>query len=131
MTRGQSSFRQSGDLSAMVWMDKKPVTLLSTLATPNEIVSVKRKKKDGSAVEVACPKAVKVYNEFMSGVDKGDQQRGYYKVRCKSRKKKYSPSSIIVSKDNLKHFRLQLANVTGFGKTRLKKDENYFSYDQI
>ena len=130
MTRGQSSFRQSGDLSAMVWMDKKPVTLLSTLATPNEIVSVKRKKKDGSAVEVACPKAVKVYNEFMSGVDKGDQQRGYYKVRCKSRKNykyifyfifdtcitnsyilsKYSPSSIIVSKDNLKHFRLQLAN---------------------
>lgn len=86
MTHGQSTFRQCGDLVATIWMDKKPVTLLSTLASPSEITSVQRRRKDGSAIEVTCPKPVKLYNQYMSGVDKGDQQRGYYKVRCKSKK---------------------------------------------
>ena len=65
----------------------------------------------------------------MSGVDKGDQLRKYYRVRSKSRKNykyifwfifdtsivnayilsKYSPSTVIASKENLKHFRLKLA----------------------
>ena len=130
LTRGEYVFCQSNDLVALVWKDKKPVTFLSTLASPVEVTSVRRRKKDGSELDVSCPKAVKLYNEFMSGVDKGDQQRGYYRVRCKSRKNykyifyfifdtcitnahilsKYSPSTIIPSKDNMKHFRLQLAS---------------------
>ena len=86
LTRGEYSFRQCNNLVALVWKDKKPVTFLSTLASPNELTSVQRKKKDGSAIEVSCPVAVKLYNTHMSGVDKGDQQRGYYRVGCRSRK---------------------------------------------
>ena len=52
------------------------MTLVSTLATPNDVVSVQRRKKDGTAIQVSCPKAVRLYNTFMSGVDRGDQQRG-------------------------------------------------------
>ena len=48
--------------------------------------TVLRKRKDGSWIPVPCPEAVIFYNEFMGGVDRGDQLRGYYSCRTKSRK---------------------------------------------
>ena len=48
--------------------------------------SVQRKQKDGSRVEVPCPASIISYKKFMGGVDRGDQLRGYYRCRSKSRK---------------------------------------------
>ena len=60
------------------------MSCLSTTVSPAE-VTVRRRQKDGSRVEVPCPLAIRIY-EFMAGVDKNDQLRGYYSVRTKSRK---------------------------------------------
>lgn len=130
MNRGEHRFRQSDNLVATVWKDSKPVTMLSTLCSPDDIVTVDRRQRDGSILTVYCPLAIKLYNLYMGGVDKGDQMRGYYPVRLKSIKSykyifwflfdmcitnayilsKYSPSTVCSSKYNLKNFRLKLAD---------------------
>ena len=81
---GKYRLRQEGNLVASIWNDSKPVTKLSTLADPVEHTTVMRKQKDGRSIIITCHQAVKIYNQFMGGVDKGDQLRGYYKVRLKS-----------------------------------------------
>ena len=58
---------------------------MSTTSQPSAVVTVLR-KQDGSRVPVSCPQAIISYNEFMGGVDRGDQLRGYYSCRTKSRK---------------------------------------------
>ena len=59
---------------------------MSTNCQPSESGTVQRKQKDGSSVEVPCPECIILYNKFMGGVDRGDQLRGYYRCRSKSRK---------------------------------------------
>jgi hypothetical protein len=86
LERGEHAFCQRGDLVASVWMDKKPVHLLSTLAQADVTHTAQRKQKDGSRLSVQCPDAVVLYNQYMAGVDKGDQLRQYYRVRTKCRK---------------------------------------------
>ena len=68
---------------ASVWMDKKPVTMLSTLAQADATHTAQRRQRDGLRVSVQCPDAVVLYNQYMAGVDKGDQYRQYYRVRTK------------------------------------------------
>ena len=94
MSGGEYRLRQQGNLAASIWKDSKPVTMLSTLADPVEHTTLMRKQKDGTSINITCHQAGKVYNQFMGGVDKGDQLRGgvdkgdqlrgYYKVRLKS-----------------------------------------------
>lgn len=50
------------------------------------IATVKRKKGDGSKIDVTCPQSIIGYNALMGGVDLGDQYRKYYEVRTKSHK---------------------------------------------
>ena len=66
---------------ASVWMDNKPVTMLSTLAQADVTHTIQRKEKDGSRISVQCSDAA-----VQPGVDKGDQLRQYYRVRMKCRK---------------------------------------------
>ena len=62
------------------------VKAMSTAHDPTESIIVLRRLKDGTRVPVHCPVMIRDYNEKMGGVDKGDQSRGYYKLRAKCRK---------------------------------------------
>ena len=86
LERGENLFCQRGNLVASVWMDKKPVNMLSTLAQADVTRTAQRKQKDGSRISVQCTDAVVLYNKYMAGVDKGDQMRQYYRVRTKCTK---------------------------------------------
>ena len=86
LNRGESVIVQSGDIVITLWQDTKPVLCISNNAQPTETVIVSRKRKDGSKIEITCPKALKMYNTYMGGVDLNDQLRKYYNFNFKSRK---------------------------------------------
>ena len=77
---------QKGQVSATVWMDKKPVTVMSSSTQPGGVGEVLRMQKDGTRAVMPCPASIVTYKQYMSGVDTGDQLRGYYSCRTKSRK---------------------------------------------
>ena len=101
--------------------------VMTSNCQPAGVGTVLRKRQDGSRIPVTCPESIINYNEFMGGVDRGDQLRGYYSCRSKSRKfYKYVyvflfdvavTNAYILAKDyhtscpfaNIKRFRLQLA----------------------
>ena len=83
LERGCHDFRQRGKLSAIIWQDKRQVSVLSTLTTPDETLPIRRKERDGTATTLPCPTAITTYNKYMAGVDKGDQLRRYYRLRLK------------------------------------------------
>ena len=62
---------QQGNLYVALLQDTKTVYCLSSNMSPAE-VTVHRCQKIGSRVEVPCPLAIRIYNEFMAGVDKND-----------------------------------------------------------
>ena len=55
--------------------------MIYTNSDPRSVTSIFRKQNDGSKEEVECPLALKSYNKYMGGVDRGDQLRGYYRCR--------------------------------------------------
>jgi hypothetical protein len=84
LKRGESKFAIRGTVAATKWQDNKPVSLLSTAHRPTDMTTVQRKNKDGSTIELQCPRVVKVYNEIMGGVDRFDQLRERYAVGRRS-----------------------------------------------
>ena len=60
--------------------------VMSTVCQPDESGTVLRRLQDGSRAPISCPESIIRYNKFMGGVDRGDQLRGYYSCRTKSRK---------------------------------------------
>ncbi len=113
-----------------VWKDKKPVNLMSSNCPPTGDTQVRRKQKDESVQLFPCPPSLVAYNQFMAGVDKADQLRGYYKVRYKSRKfykyifwflfdtcvvntfvlmRNFRPAADNTPKETLKYFCIRLA----------------------
>ena len=69
---------------ASVWMDKKPVTLLPTIAHADITHTAKRRVRDRSRISVQCPDAVVLYNWYMVSADKGGQYQQYYRTKTKS-----------------------------------------------
>ena len=47
---------------ALLWRDKRVVTLLSTNAQPQESDTVQRREGDGTRRSVTCPAAMALYN---------------------------------------------------------------------
>ena len=84
--RGDREVRQDGNIVVTVWQDTRPVTFISSGHNPACTTPVRRKKIDGSTVEVECPECTVAYNKYMGRVDRGDQYHKYYHVRMKSRK---------------------------------------------
>ena len=101
--------------------------MMSTNCQPSDAGHVLRRQLDGTRIPVPCPESIISYNKYMGGVDRGDQLRGYYSCRAKSRKfykyiftflldvaitnafilmKHYTRSSTFA---NIKAFRIQLA----------------------
>ena len=64
---GEAQFRQSDSLTAVVWQDKRPVHVISTLTQPGAIESVLRRQRDGSRTQVTCPSAIATYVKHMGG----------------------------------------------------------------
>ena len=69
-----------------MWRDHKLVYAMSTNAEPQGDMHVQRRERDGSTISLWCPPTIVAYNKFMGGVDRSDQLRNYYRVRCKTRK---------------------------------------------
>ncbi|KAK3108149.1 hypothetical protein FSP39_002030 [Pinctada imbricata] len=77
---------QKGDMVATAWHDKRTVTLLSTNVDPTDTTEVQRKQKDGTIINVPCPRVLKIYTQFMNGVDRADQLRSTYSICRKASK---------------------------------------------
>ena len=97
-----------------------------TNTQPSSKSSVLQRQKDATRTPVSCPESILLYNMYMGGVDRGDQLRGYYSCRTKSRKfysyvflydmaitnayilqKNFCPVNV---HKNIKQFRLQLVH---------------------
>lgn len=84
LQRGEFMYETKGKISAVKWMDRKPVTMLSTAHDPRKTTTVLRKNKDGTRVDVPCPVVVAEYNSSMGGVDRFDQMRECYAIGRRS-----------------------------------------------
>jgi hypothetical protein len=62
-------------VAAIKWQDNKPVTVLSTYHNPKQVISVKRKNRDGTSLIIPSPAAVADYNSVMGGADPFDHRR--------------------------------------------------------
>ena len=81
---------QKGQVSVVAWMEKKgrkPVVIASTTTSPTSSpVTVSRRKNDGTAMDVPCPRSVKEYNENMGGVDRSNALRVEYHMARMTRR---------------------------------------------
>ena len=84
LERGQHLYKTKGQLAAIKWQDKRPVTMLSTGFDPTETMQIQRTNKDGTKSMFSCPIAVARYNAIMGGVDRFDQLRGCYAIGRRS-----------------------------------------------
>ena len=81
--RGHTKSLMVGNVECFAWQDKKQINFLNTITDPQQKTTVKRKKKDGSSINVECPESVKLYNANIGGVDNADAKRKVYSCsRC-------------------------------------------------
>ena len=67
------------DCTIIKWMDKRPVTVLTTMHEARLVPQTRRTRHSASGQEVVNkPIAIVDYNKFMGGVDKSDQLLSCY-----------------------------------------------------
>ena len=71
-------------IHCFVWLDSKPVFFVDTLFGCSTWATVPRGLSDGTLTRIACPQAVKAYNENMGGVDLAGQMHMFYTCTHKS-----------------------------------------------
>lgn len=84
MKRGEFQFAMKKRIAAVKWMDRKGVNFLSSIHSPRQTTTVRRRLRNGSQVNVHCPKVVETYNKFMGGVDRFDQLQERYRIGRRS-----------------------------------------------
>ena len=72
-----------------LWKDWKLVGFVDTFCSDTDHTTVTCKLGDGSRIAVNCPTSVKLYNQYMGGVDLADQLRNTYTCSRKSAHKWY------------------------------------------
>ena len=66
-------------LMALKWQDKRPVVMLTTVHDDSVVTKQRRTRAvQGGTEEVHKPLGVERYNQFMAGVDIGEQLLSYY-----------------------------------------------------
>ena len=84
--RGHYDYRSSGPLLACVWRDKRMIHFLTTIhvaepsSEPNTVRRITIQDDRVMYQLIVCPPCVPDYQQFMRGVDVGDQMMGYYQV---------------------------------------------------
>ena len=79
MKKGEVKERDIREGKVIQWMDKRPVTLLTTFHDSSSIQTTRRTRHAENGQEVVSkPAAIAEYNKFMGGVDKSDQFLSYY-----------------------------------------------------
>jgi hypothetical protein len=84
--QGESEFWTCNNLVATIWQDRRPVHLLSTCSKATGPDTVRRKSKSGEALVIPCPPSVKLYTEYMGGVDRSDRMIRTYSTSRRSKK---------------------------------------------
>ena len=88
--RGQMRYAREGDTVCVQWMDKKPVTVATTECNATSFDHCHRNSKDAQghhvALQVKRPACVAAYNEYMGGVDIGDQHLASFELHRPSRR---------------------------------------------
>jgi len=85
LVQGDSLVYQKGNMVACIW-HKRDVNILSTNVSYTEVEVLRYDWVCDGRYQVSCSVSLNVYNQFMAGVDRADQNRGYYRVLRKSRK---------------------------------------------
>ena len=80
LKKGDSMSRQiDTTMMALKWMDKRPVTMLTTIHDDSFVTKRRRSRAvEGGQEDILKPKVVEEYNKYMGGVDTGDQLESYY-----------------------------------------------------
>jgi len=86
MQRGDCKSIITSNSIVFIWMDTKHVFLASNYHKNNEVVSISRRLQNGQRIAIACPKAVKDYNQFSHGVDRFSQRISCYNLDRKSKR---------------------------------------------
>ena len=87
--RGKYDYRCNGCLLTLIWVDKRSIYMITTIhpaVLESVEPTVKRRKPDGSRVDLLCPPCLPDYQSFMRGVDRADQRIGYYNLGRRSKK---------------------------------------------
>ena len=81
---------KEGDITGVKiiqWMDKRPVTLLTTFHDSSSLQTTRRTRHAENRQEIITkPAAIAEYNQFMGGVDKSDQFLSYYTLHHRTLK---------------------------------------------
>ena len=87
----ETKILNSNELTALLWKDKRVVSMLSTIHGV-DMTSKRRSTRDagggggGGHEEIQKPVMVEKYNMYMGGVDKSDQLLSYYGFNHKTMK---------------------------------------------
>ncbi|XP_041366786.1 piggyBac transposable element-derived protein 5-like [Gigantopelta aegis] len=88
MQYGDSNIVQSAskrNITAIIWQDKKQVSVLSSLSPPQDIPQAGR-RIGNTRVQLNQPHSVHSYNKYMNGIDKHDQYHLKYDVSRESKR---------------------------------------------